>query len=105
MIGGVARDGPPEPVAQGGLGQKLRIPETQRQVGGFEERLAGGLRIAGDLSRPGVAEQQLAAATLLDAGHEREGTLVVASALVEPVALHGADPGARTVLDGLLRGA
>src|SRR5262249_54295687 len=77
----------------------------QRQVGGFEEGLAGSLRIAGYLARPGVAEQQLAAATLLDAGHEREGTLVVASALVEPVALHGTDPGARAVLDGLLDGA
>src|SRR6516162_9637454 len=100
MIGGVARDGPPESVAQGGLGQKLRIPEPQRQVRGFEERLACGVRITGDLSRPGVAEQQLAAATLLDAGHEREGALVMASALVEPVALHGAAPGAGTVVDG-----
>src|SRR5262245_51220368 len=80
-------------------------PSRRAQVGGFEARFAGGLRIAGHLPRPGVTQQQLAAATLLDAGHEREGALVVAGALVEPVALHGADPGARRVLDGFLHGA
>ena len=68
----MARDRPPEAVTQGRLGQELRVAEAQRQVGGFEERPAGGLGVAGDLPRPGVTEQQLAAAAFLDAGHERE---------------------------------
>src|SRR5262249_61990476 len=96
---------PPEAVRQGRLGQELGIAEPTRQVGGFEERLAGGLRVAGRLPRAGETEQQLAAAAVLDAGHERECAFVVASALVEAVALHRADPGARAVLDGFLHGA
>ena len=105
LIVRVARDGPPEAVAEGRLGQELRIAEPQRQVGGFEERLPGGVRVAGDLPRPGVAEQQLAAAALLGAGHQRERAFVVAGALVEPVALDRPDGGARAVLDRLLDGA
>jgi hypothetical protein len=105
LIVGVARDGPPAAITQRRLGQECRIAEPQRQGGGFEERLPRRVRVAGDLPRPGVTEQQLASAALLRAGQECECALVVPGALIEPVATHRADGSTGTVVDRLLDGA